>query len=171
MQRHAQFDGSRTYRYLLRRAWAEELPRLTFVMLNPSTADEAVEDATIRRCIGFAKREGAGRLDVVNLFAYRSTFPRELARAAEPVGTENDDFLETALHGAEKVIVAWGDGHPSREFQRLLSTRTAAIAARLLARGALCFGRTRRGNPRHPVRLPRDQPLEVWTPTEREPAQ
>jgi hypothetical protein len=33
-----------------------ELPRLGFIMLNPSTADAAVNDQTIRKCIGFAKR-------------------------------------------------------------------------------------------------------------------
>lgn len=164
MQRLAHFDDTRTYRYLLRRTWADTLPRIAFVMLNPSTADEAIEDATIRRCIGFARREGAGGLDVVNLFAYRTTYPRELAQADEPVGRDNDQYVEDALRGAKKVIVAWGDGHASRAFQLVLSQRARSIEARLVASGALCFGLTRRGNPRHPVRLPTDKSLEIWTP-------
>ena len=48
-----------TYRYSLTREWAEG-PRLLFVMLNPSTADAEADDPTIRKCIGYAQREGFG---------------------------------------------------------------------------------------------------------------
>jgi hypothetical protein len=46
-----------TYRYELWRRWAEG-PHVLFVMLNPSTADAVTDDATIRKCIGYAKRWG-----------------------------------------------------------------------------------------------------------------
>ena len=49
----AVFDQSETYRYWLWREWNVELPRLSFVMLNPSTADADRNDPTIRRCIQF----------------------------------------------------------------------------------------------------------------------
>ena len=48
------------YRYHLWRRWDELLPTMVWVMLNPSTADATEDDPTIRRCIGFAKREGCG---------------------------------------------------------------------------------------------------------------
>lgn len=63
------------YRYRLTRRFADG-PCATFVMLNPSTADETIDDPTIRRCRNFAIREGCGGLVVVNLFAYRATDPR-----------------------------------------------------------------------------------------------
>ena len=42
------------YRYRLWRGWNPELPTVNFVMLNPSTADDAVDDPTIRRCLRYA---------------------------------------------------------------------------------------------------------------------
>ena len=46
------------HRFELWRTWDDTKPRMTFVMLNPSTADAVKSDATITRCIGFAMREG-----------------------------------------------------------------------------------------------------------------
>lgn len=74
------------YRYRLWRTWAPELPRMAWIMLNPSTADAEVDDPTIRRCVGFAKREGCGGIEVVNLYAYRSTDPSVLGTVDEKHG-------------------------------------------------------------------------------------
>ena len=67
-----------SYRYTLTRdlglAMKPKRPCL-FVMLNPSTADALMDDRTIRRCKGFATREGCTSLTVVNLFAFRATNP------------------------------------------------------------------------------------------------
>lgn len=83
------------YRYRLGRAWAGG-PTCTFIMLNPSTADADQDDPTIRRCVGFAKALGCGALEVVNLYAYRATNPRDLLRQDERVGPENDYWLREA---------------------------------------------------------------------------
>lgn len=72
VQRHAELSSDRLYRYRLSRIWADG-PRATFVMLNPSTADENKDDPTLRRCMGFARQWGLGGLSIVNLYALRAT--------------------------------------------------------------------------------------------------
>ena len=53
------------YRYTLTRVWDPTLPMITFVLLNPSTDDAVQLDPTLRRCIGFAKREGCGGMAIL----------------------------------------------------------------------------------------------------------
>lgn len=82
-----------------------------FVMLNPSTADATQDDPTIRRCIGYTKSLGCDSLEVVNLFAYRSTDPGVLAAMSRDaaIGPDNDQYIRRATALAEFVICAWGN--------------------------------------------------------------
>jgi hypothetical protein len=96
-----------TYRYLLGRRVGDGQRAALFVMLNPSTADASDDDPTIRRCRRFARREGCGLLEVVNLFAYRATDPVALRLAEDPVGPANDHFISKAVERAALVVVAW----------------------------------------------------------------
>ena len=68
MEYGAIFDVNDRYRYSLWRAWSAHHPRIAFVLLNPSTADEQRNDPTIRRCMGFARAWNFGSMEVVNLF-------------------------------------------------------------------------------------------------------
>ncbi len=52
---------------------------ITFVGLNPSTADHQQDDRTIRRCINLLKSWGGGGIYMANLFAYRATDPQEMS--------------------------------------------------------------------------------------------
>lgn len=79
------------YRYWLTREWGEGGNLMAFVMLNPSTADANIDDPTIRRCVGFAKREGRNGIVVVNLFAGRATDPDEMFKMRDPVGPDMYD--------------------------------------------------------------------------------
>jgi len=85
----ATFSTDRVYRYALWRVWDAALPSFVVIGLNPSTADETENDPTIRRCIGFAKREGCGGLVMLNLFAVRATDPRVMMAHPEPIGPDN----------------------------------------------------------------------------------
>jgi hypothetical protein len=147
MRRDAIFSPCGQYRYVLRRSWARHLPTVLFIALNPSTADHRVDDPTIRRCIGFAKSWGFGRLAVGNLFAYRSTDPKRLRIADDPVGPMNDRWLTTLASRAELTVAAWGV-HGS------LHGRADAVVSRLT--GLHHLGITRHGHPRHPLYLPSD---------------
>ena len=120
-------------------------------MLNPSTADAAQDDPTIRRCIGFARAWGFAGVEIVNLFALRSTDPRALRRSCDPCGSDNDAHVRVAARRAHLMVLAWGMRGSllgrDREVLELLSrSRT-----RLLA-----LGWTRSGQPRHPLYLRRD---------------
>ena len=79
-----------------------------FIGLNPSTADETLDDPTIRRCIGFSKAWGYGALCMTNLFAWRDTDPKAMKRAPLPVGQDNLRHLKECAAGAGLVIAAWG---------------------------------------------------------------
>ena len=104
----ARISKSRRYRYTLTREFDGDSTCL-FIMLNPSSADAVQDDPTIRRCIGFAKREGFGRLEVVNLYAFRSKSPSALFADLDPVGPDNTGEIRKALGRADVVIVAWGN--------------------------------------------------------------
>ena len=110
MKTGAKFSKDRKYRYALWRIWNNSLPKAMFVGLNPSTADEIVNDPTVRRCIGFALSWGYGGLLMANIFAFRATDPKEMQRAKDPVGLKNNLWLRKLSQEAAIVICAWGDG-------------------------------------------------------------
>jgi hypothetical protein len=96
------------YRYQLTRTWDETKHVVTFIMLNPSTADADLDDATVRKCMGFAQRWNCGGIAVGNLFAFRETSPAVMKRAADPVGPDNWHHLETLCRLSDFVVCAWG---------------------------------------------------------------
>ncbi len=109
MKREAIISDCGIYRYWLMRQWDDKADSICFVMLNPSTADAYVDDRTIIRCIDFAQQWKYGRLEVVNLFALRSTNRAELKKAVDPVGTHNDSYLIKTASNCKQVIAAWGE--------------------------------------------------------------
>jgi hypothetical protein len=146
----AVFSHCGTWRYMLRREVFQSGPSLTvvFVCLNPSTADEANDDPTVRRCVGFARRWGYRRLVISNLFALRSTDPAALYEHEDPIGPENDHWIEHAARSADLVIAAWGN-------HGTLRGRGRAVSELLYARhNVRLLGVTGRGEPRHPLYLP-----------------
>lgn len=145
----AEFSPCRTWRYLLRRRWAAA-PAIGFILLNPSTADETQDDPTIRRCIGYAKAWGFGGLILGNIFAYRSTDPRALRSAADPIGPGNDTWLHQICDEAHerRVVCGWGNHgafmNRGREVIELMHGWRARPEALVL---------TNAGQPNHPLYL------------------
>jgi hypothetical protein len=160
MEREALFDPTFTYRYLLRRTWDVRLPLAVFVMLNPSTADAERDDPTIRRCIGLTRAWGFGRLEVVNLFGYRTPHPTVLAAAADPVGPENDVHVLQAAARGDLVVAAWGNAGAILQRGALMLPHLVS-AARLPLQ---CLGQTRTGHPRHPLYVPAASTPHPLTP-------
>src|SRR6266516_1580847 len=60
----AELSPCGTYRYLLGRRVGAAQRGLLLVCLNPSTADASLDDPTIRRAVGFTRREGCAILEV-----------------------------------------------------------------------------------------------------------
>jgi hypothetical protein len=134
-------DG--VYRYTLGRRWAPG-PAVLWIMLNPSTADAAVDDPTIRRCIGFSKAWGYSALTVVNLFALRATNPARLYRHEDPVGPVNDAHIVTQAQRAVEAVAAWGTHGALRDRAEYVRRLVDGIPL-------VCLGVTRGGHPRHPL--------------------
>lgn len=157
------------YRYWLTRGpdmLSEHSGDALFVMLNPSTANALEDDATIRRCAGFAKTWGARWLRVVNLFALRSTDRNGLLSHADPIGPENDDEIRAVAAGADTVVCAWGGFTwvPKRH-RGMFYARAEHVRSMLLSRGqqkVFHLGLTKDAQPKHPLYLPADAALIDW---------
>jgi hypothetical protein len=151
----ATFSKCRKYRYRLWRSWGDREHRIVFVGLNPSTADENVDDPTIRKCVGFAKRWGFGAIDMVNVFAWRSTDPNGLLSATpNHVGPDNTETLDRAFNDAHRIVWCWGK-HSAR-VRRLVQCAQQELGWFTTPKRCEVgtFGRMADGSPRHPLMLP-----------------
>lgn len=133
---------------------------VTFIMLNPSTADAEKDDPTIRRCMGYARTWGYTTLVIVNAYAWRDTLPKRMfaaaARGEDIVGPGNDLAIEKAVRLSSLVIVAWGKNiAPTRQ-------RDVGLLIRIAGGRARCLGTNTDGTPVHPLYQPKDAVIEPW---------
>ncbi len=128
----ARFSDDRRFRYRLARSLQSDRPlvlspggvpcfgvpfaqtsRIVFLLLNPSTADAFEPDPTVTDCRKRAMNWGGfGILEVVNLFAFRSTYPTDLKKCAcgfRGDDSENNREIMEACRGATMVIAGWGN--------------------------------------------------------------
>lgn len=148
----AKLSGCRRYRYQLWRVWDEFKPYVNFIGLNPSTADEMIDDPTIRRCVVFAKDWGFGGLYMTNLFAFRATKPADMKRAVDAIGPDNDLWLIKTAADAGIIIAAWGKNGAYRDRDRSVIDRLPLL---------YCLRTNDDGTPEHPLYLPKSlKPVE-----------
>lgn len=161
MIRDAILSPCRRYRYTLGRRWGQREGGVTWIMLNPSTADAETDDPTIRRCMAFTQRFGFDAMVVVNLFAYRATDPREIVELGggeESQGPENGMYVHQACRQGKLLIAAWGSlREPLRAAARIFSKLIRGEGFSLK-----CLGKTKNGQPRHPLYARADAPLIDW---------
>jgi len=157
MERTAKISECGRYRFVLTRVWDAGLPRACIIMLNPSTADALVDDATVRALIRLLMELGYGGFEVVNLFAYRATDPRELAGANDPVGPMNDIYITGTVSRCDAVVCAWG----AHKFV-VQSMRGIEVQKLIAPRTLRCFGTTKAGAPMHPLYLKTGTELEIY---------
>lgn len=151
-------SGDKLYRYHLYREWDRRRAGICWVMLNPSTADALVDDATIRKIVGFSDRWGYGSMHVVNVFGLRARNPRKLIDAPDAIGPENATAIEHTIQRVATVIAAWGAGVP-------LSMQDHARSVGHQIRehdGCHVLGVTQDGWPRHPLYMRNDVTPTLW---------
>lgn len=154
-RRKAVFDESKTYRYKLDIEWGPSQP-LVVIGLNPSTADELVNDPTVERCERRARALGYGGLIMLNLFALRATDPKEMLASAAPHGQQNMYWIDREACRQERdILCAWGKhGRYLGQDQHVFSI----IAYEKLFH----LGLNGDGTPKHPLYRPYSQELEPF---------
>lgn len=173
----ARFSDDRVMRYRLARNLTPDpapllvangsvygIARVVFLLLNPSTADAFQLDPTVKRCVAFATAWGADVVEVVNIFALRSTDPEELYKRAWGLrgdDQDNDRAILAACAGAYRVIAGWGKhgalDHRGCAVRTLLSHHHGIKLHHL--------GLNQDGSPKHPLYLKGGTLPQEWTLT------
>ncbi len=150
-QRSAVITDDGRFRYHLARRWGEG-KTLLFVMLNPSSADTNVDDPTVLKCKRFAKINGFTAIEIVNLFAFRTSSPAELAAEGYLIGVLNDAWIKTRAYVVARdggaVCVAWGVSAGRSGREHAVMTMLRDVGAQPLALKV-----TKDGHPAHPLYL------------------
>jgi hypothetical protein len=153
MTRDCIFSPCRKFRYTLFRTWRDLIDSregfVNWLLLNPSTATDSIDDPTIRRCMGFTKAWGRTEMCVTNIFAFRATDPKDMLRHPNPVGDDNDGIIFDIARKADLVVCAWGTHgtHLGRNAQVLNLLHKARVKPH-------CLRLTDSGHPQHPLYLP-----------------
>ncbi len=143
----AVFSECKKYRYALWRIWDESKPKIMFIGLNPSTANESDNDPSIRRVIRFANDWGYGGIYMLNLFAIISSDPKVILSCSDPIG-ENDDYLVGYAALSKDVLFAWGSFPEAQERAKQIISWFP---------GSVCLGLNKNGSPKHPLYIPAKQ--------------
>jgi len=146
-EKAASFSRCKKYRYTLWRDWRDLITPSGYVMfigLNPSTADDFQDDATIRRCMVYAATWGYGAVCMTNAFAYRARDPEVMKKQSDPVGPDNNKHLIQIAKEASIIVAAWGIHGTFKNRGRELMEMIPGLHYLQLTEG---------GQPRHPLYL------------------
>ena len=122
-------------------------------MLNPSTADAFKLDPTLTRCLYRSCHHKANEMIIINLFAFRSPYPKDLYTVGDPIGKDNDYYIDKILSFYNTSLVcAWGS-------HALVKQRGHDVLMRNTSISKLCLGVTKDGQPKHPLHVAYSQDL------------
>ncbi|KKK47386.1 hypothetical protein LCGC14_3155750 [marine sediment metagenome] len=144
----AVFADGRAHRLYLWRRWKKSGPWVMFIGLNPSTADESLNDPTIRRCISFAWKWGYSGMFMCNAYTLVSTNPKKL-NAEAPIARAASLAMRVIRRRCEEAVAGWGN--------QIVLVRGWEDRVDRLKRDLEplhCLGVTKSGHPRHPLYLP-----------------
>lgn len=109
MIKSAILSKNRKHRYLLSRIWDLDNENILFIMLNPSSADEDIDDATTTKVISFSKKWGYGGLHICNLYTYRTSSPKKLFSVQKNKRGSNKSEIKKYAKKCSKIVYAWGN--------------------------------------------------------------
>lgn len=138
----ASFSIDRKYRYALWRIWEPTKPRVMFIGLNPSTANEETNDPTINSVRRISISNGYGGFYMLNLFGVITPKPAELKKCDNPVGN-NDEYLWHYHLISHRICFAWGAFDVYGRDREIIKQFP----------NAMCLGKNNDGSPRHPLFL------------------
>ena len=141
IKRHALLSKDKKYRYSLKRIWDNDKPKVLFIMLNPSLADNYQDDPTIRRLIKFAKLYGYGGFYVGNLFSYITPYPSELLDKDLMFSKKNIHEIKNMTGLIKDVVYGWGNSFEEPEWLKQIISNPK------------CFGKNKNKTPKHPLYL------------------
>ena len=141
IKRHALLSKDKKYRYSLKRIWDNDKPKVLFIMLNPSLADNYQDDPTIRRLIKFAKLYGYGGFYVGNLFSYITPYPSELLDKDLMFSKKNIHEIKKMTGLIKDVVYGWGNYFEEPEWLKQIISNPK------------CFGKNKNKTPKHPLYL------------------
>lgn len=158
----ATFSTCLKFRYTLDRKLLDNNNNILFLLLNPSKADEYINDNTIAKCMKYAKSWDYGNFRVCNIFAYRSTDPRGLkqthALGVDPIGSNNDQSIQESCSQADMVVCGWGQHGKLLERGKHITNMLANICQNKLYYLKLCNN----GAPSHPLYLTNTLSPSKW---------
>ncbi len=150
------FSDCKKYRFILWRIWdfSNIKPRLMFIGLNPSTADDREPDPTIKRVVGLAKKWGYGGIYMANLFPFITPYPEQLEENPLDRVKENDKYLEEYSKKSGEIVFAWG-AFPvmGRDLDMIKKFPNSK-----------CLHINDDGTPQHPLYVPKNTILQPYQP-------
>jgi hypothetical protein len=153
--RQAHFSDDGRHRFWLLRSWEEKPHMILFIGLNPSTADAADDDNTIRSCIRITKSNGFGGFVMCNLYtfitAYPTTLIQNLSDANRP---ESDETLDRMIRNTHLAVCTWGNWH-------FVADRVAVVTKKIIQ--PFCLGVNGGGSPKHPLYLSSETQIIPYT--------
>ena len=87
---------------------------------------------------------------MTNLFAYRSTSPKNLYEVVSPIGDNNDRFISEYADRCKLIIACWGNH--GRYLDRSLEVKK-------LINNLYCLELNNSGEPKHPLYVRKDQQI------------
>ena len=149
ISRSANISNDKKERFYLSRIWDSKKPKVLYIMLNPSYADDELDDPTIRRLIFFSKKFKFGGFYVTNLFTQITPYPK-LLNIESTIHKNNLKVIKNFTLKSKAIVYAWGNLiNEPEEFLSIIDK-------------PLCFKKNLNGTPRHPLYLPSSCELESF---------
>ena len=81
---------------------------------------------------------------MANLFAFRSTYPKDIYLTDNPIGNENDNFILECVTQSDLVVACWGNNGMYMDRENIIKE---------LIPNLYCLKKNKNGTPHHPLRL------------------